>query len=210
MPKIKPFENYTQRYEEWFERHIYVYKSELNALRKLLPPGKGIEIGVGSGRFAAPLGIKFGVDPSVKMAKLSKERGIEVIRGIAEVLPIKDCTFDFALMVTTVCFLDDINMTFNEVKRILRPGGYLLMGFVDRESKIGRKYEIHKEGSVFYSIAKFYSTREVLTYLNKANFVEIRIVQTLFKDLKDIRTLEPVKNGYGEGSFVVIRARYTK
>jgi len=209
MPKIKPFENYTQRYEEWFERYIYVYESELNALRKLLPPGKGIEIGVGSGRFAAPLGIKFGVEPSVKMARLARERGIEVIRGIAEALPIKDCTFDFALMATTVCFLDDIHRAFEEVKRILRPGGYLLVGFVDRESRIGRKYETHKEESVFYSIAKFYSTREVLGYLNKAGFIEIEIVQTLFKDLKDIRVLEPVKSGYGEGSFVVIRARST-
>jgi len=209
MPKIKPFENYTQRYEEWFERHIYVYESELNALRKLLPPGKGIEIGVGSGRFAAPLGIKFGVEPSVKMARLAREKGIEVIMGIAEALPIKDYTFDFALMVTTVCFLDDIHMAFDEVKRILRPGGYLLVGFVDRESKIGRKYEIHKEESVFYSIAKFYSTSEVLGYLNKADFIEIEIVQTLFKDLKDIQASEPVKSGCGEGSFVVIRARST-
>jgi len=207
MPKIKPFENFTERYEEWFERHIHVYESELNALRQLLPLGRGIEIGVGSGRFAAPLGIKFGVEPSIKMAKITRARGIEVVGGIAEALPIKDSSFDFALMVTTVCFLDDIQRAFDEVKRILKPGGYFLVGFVDRESRIGREYESHKEESVFYSVARFYSTRELLDYLNKADFIEIEIVQTLFRDLKDIKTQEPVKSGFGEGSFVVIRAR---
>lgn len=207
MPNIKPFENYTEKYEKWFERHIHVYESELNAIRQLLPLGKGIEIGVGSGRFAAPLGIKFGVEPSIKMAKIARARGIEVVAGVAEVLPIKDSSFDFALMVTTVCFLDDIQKAFDEVKRILKPGGHLLVGFVDRESRIGREYESHKEESVFYSVAKFYSTRELLGHLNKADFVEIEIVQTLFRDLKDTNVQEPVKRGFGEGSFVVIRAR---
>lgn len=39
----------------------------------LLPNiGKGVEIGVGTGRFSAPLGIKLGVDPSWEMSKLAR------------------------------------------------------------------------------------------------------------------------------------------
>ena len=50
MPKVEPFEKYTSQYEGWFERNIFVYESELRALREQLPEsGKSIEIGVGSG-----------------------------------------------------------------------------------------------------------------------------------------------------------------
>ena len=59
MPKIEPFEKYSQDYEEWFEKHQKLYEAEIKAVKKLIPPfANGIEIGVGSGRFAVPLGIK--------------------------------------------------------------------------------------------------------------------------------------------------------
>lgn len=54
-----PFEKYTNDYDAWFEEHPFVYQSELKAVSSLWPSsGRGIEIGVGTGRFAAPLGIK--------------------------------------------------------------------------------------------------------------------------------------------------------
>jgi len=58
--KIEPFEKYTQKYEDWFERNRFAYESELQAVRAMLPKeGIGVEIGVGSGKFAVPLNIKF-------------------------------------------------------------------------------------------------------------------------------------------------------
>jgi len=109
MAKVEPFEEYGSQYKGWFERNKFVYESELRAIREQLPErGKGIEIGVGSGRFAAPLGIKLGLEPSRKMRELARSRGIETIEGIAERLPFHDSQFEFALMVTTICFVDDI------------------------------------------------------------------------------------------------------
>jgi len=64
MPKLKPFEEYTKRYEDWFKKNKFAYESELLAVKELIPAnGEGIEIGVGSGKFAEPLGIKLGVEP---------------------------------------------------------------------------------------------------------------------------------------------------
>jgi len=40
---------------------------------------------------------------------MARDRGIKVIHAVAERLPIKDSQFDFALMVTTICFLDDVD-----------------------------------------------------------------------------------------------------
>ncbi|MFA4669115.1 methyltransferase domain-containing protein [Pyrococcus kukulkanii] len=207
MPKIKPFEEHRDRYESWFERNKLAYLSELNAVKEVLPEGECVEVGVGTGRFAAPLGIKVGVEPSKKMAEVAEKRGIKVIPGVAEDLPFEDSSLVCILMVTTICFVDDPEKTIREAYRVLKPGGYLIIGFVDRESPIGREYEEKKDKSLFYREARFFSTKELIELLKKQGFIVDRIVQTLFHRLDEIREIEPVKEGYGEGSFVVIRAR---
>ncbi len=49
--------------------------------------GKGVEIGVSTGRFAEPLGIEIGVEPSKRMRETAKKRGIQVVGGIPEKVP---------------------------------------------------------------------------------------------------------------------------
>jgi ubiquinone/menaquinone biosynthesis C-methylase UbiE len=208
MPKIEPFEKHADRYEDWFERNRYVYQSEINAIRQILPDFKnGIEVGVGSGRFAGPLGIKFGIEPSIKLRKIAQIRGIEVVDGTAENLAFKDCSFDLALMVTTLCFLDDEIKAFMEIYRILRYGGYFINGFVDANSRLGRIYQKNKQNSVFYRVAKFFNTKEVVKLLKKAGFKDLKFRQTVFNTLDRIKKVERIEQGYGEGAFVVIRAQ---
>jgi SAM-dependent methyltransferase len=202
--RVDPFEKHYDRYEEWFEEHRYAYLSELEAVRHLIPEGKGVEVGVGSGRFAEPLGIKLGVEPSTKMAEISRRRGIRVIKGVAEDLPLKDESFDFVLMVTTICFLDNVERAIGEARRVLRPGGYIIIGFIDRESSLGREYLKQREENVFYREATFYSVLEILSFLK--GFRHVSVLQTIFRPLDSIDSVEPALEGYGKGSFVVIRA----
>jgi len=52
------FDRYYKKYDTWYEKNKFAYLSELGAIKKVLPKvGKGLEIGVGTGRFAAPLNI---------------------------------------------------------------------------------------------------------------------------------------------------------
>ncbi len=207
MPGVNDFDRNVQQYEEWFVSHPFAYVSELHAVRELLPlTANGIEIGVGTGRFSAPLGIRQGIEPSRSMAEVARKKGLDVISGVAENLPYKDSKFEFCLMVTTVCFLDDIDLAFQEAYRVLKPRGAFVIGFVDKNSPIGREYEQRKNESPFYKAATFYSVEDLLVHLKKAGFLKFRFCQTLFGPLQDMQKPSDVKEGFGEGSFVVIRA----
>ena len=207
MPGVNAFDKNVQQYEEWFVNNPFAYVSELHAVQELLPgKGSGIEIGMGTGHFSAPLGIKQGIEPSRAMAEVAKKKGLDVVIGVAENLPYKDSQFDFCLMVTTVCFLDDIDLAFKEAYRVLKPRGPFIIGFVDKNSPIGRSYEQQKNESQFYKAATFYSIDELLVHLKKSGFVKFSFCQTLFGPLQDMQEPSEVKEGFGEGSFVVIRA----
>ncbi|MFO7991028.1 MAG: class I SAM-dependent methyltransferase [Thermoplasmata archaeon] len=206
--KVKPFDENRDRYEEWFDRHPEVYRWELDAVEELLPgSGKSIEIGVGSGRFSEPFSIEYGVDPSDKMLMIAKGRGIQVVKGIGEELPIKGGVFDTVLIVTTICFFEDVEMALKEANRVLKQGGNIVIGFIDKESPLGIEYRRKKGQNVFYREAQFFSVEQVENLLNNAGFSEFEYVQTVFHGLNSVDGVEGVKMRYGEGSFVVIKGR---
>lgn len=207
MAKTSPFDEYSEDYEKWFDFNKYAYQSEIKAINHFIPDdGKGIEIGIGSGLFARPLGIKNGIEPSPQMRKLAQERGLNVYGGIAENVPVEDSVFDYALFVTTICFVDDIEKSLKEVMRILKPKGRVIIGFVDKNSHIGKVYQANKQFSTFYKEASFYSSEEIKNQLQNKGFQNIEFVQTLFGELKSIDEVQDFKQGYGEGSFVVVKA----
>jgi SAM-dependent methyltransferase len=207
MARTEPFDKYLDDYEEWFEEHKYVYETELEAVRHFIPLNQnGIEIGIGTGRFALPFEIKEGVEPSGSMQKYAVQKGLKVYKGTAEELPLENGSYDFVLMVTTICFVDDVKKAFYEVKRILKPGGSFIIGLVDRESSLGKVYELMKEQNKFYRFATFYSVDEVKKVLDENGFNNIKIIQTVFGELYEIRNSQMFKKGYGKGGFVVIKA----
>jgi SAM-dependent methyltransferase len=207
VPRVAPFEAHHQRYEAWFEKHEAAYMSELLALRPFVPwEGRGIEIGVGSGRFAAPLGVQVGLEPSPAMLAHAVARGIEVVEGMAEDLPFADASFDHALVVTTICFVDSPARMLAEAWRVLKPGGRLVMGFIDRDSALGQDYLVHQAENVFYREATFYSADEVAQLLSDAGFAIDAWGQTLAHPLPETSGIEPLRAGRGQCAFVVVAA----
>jgi len=208
MAKTGAFDNNLEEYEEWFVLNKYVFQSELRALKKAIPKNKeGFEIGIGSGLFARPFGIKEGIDPSKKMREKAKERGIKTIDAVAEHLPYSDGSWYFALMVTTICFVDDIITSFQEANRVIKKNGHLIIGFVDKNSPIGKQYLTFQDRSIFYKDAHFFGTEEISHYLEETGFIIEKIYQTVFGLVDTIHHVQKVENGYGKGSFVVIKTK---
>jgi ubiquinone/menaquinone biosynthesis C-methylase UbiE len=199
------FDQNTLEYDQWFDKHSFVYQSEILAIQQAIPKNKiGIEIGVGTGRFAEPLNIKFGIEPSENLARLAEQRGITVCRAYAENLPIDNTSFDFVLMVTAVCFLSDIRKAFSEVHRILKAQGDIILAIIDKNSELGKKYELEKSSNKFYQDAHFHSTEELTELLKQSGFQNFNYWQTLTKLNKN--EIEKPIQGFGNGSFVVIKA----
>ncbi|MDC6351327.1 class I SAM-dependent methyltransferase [Zeaxanthinibacter sp. PT1] len=203
------FDAHVAQYEKWYEDHQEVFQSELLALReqfaKLPENIQGIEIGLGTGRFSQPLGIKEGIEPSKEMAKLARKRGIEIMGAMAERLPYADLQFDFVLFVT-ICFLKDLKKALQEARRVLKPKGALIMGFLDSDQAVAKAYEAKKKHSNFYRDARFYKVSRIASLLRETGFVDPEYSQTLFGKLEDIEQLQFPLPGHGEGSFVVVKA----
>ena len=206
MARTAPFEAHSERYDKWYLRNHAAYLSELLAVRAVLPlAGLGLEIGVGTGRFAAPLGVEVGLEPASAMLSRARQRQIKVVQGIGEELPFADATFDYALMVVVLSFLDDPNAALAEIRRILRPGGALVIGFLDHGCPAGRSYLARHAHKVFFREATFYASAEVERLLGRADFHDLCWVQTLFRLPEETTEIQATRPGHGDGAFVVVR-----
>ena len=199
------FDHYYKKYDTWYEKNKFAYLSELEAVKQVLPKnGKGLEIGVGTGRFAQALGIKFGIDPSIEMLKIAKKRGVNVRLGDGERLPFKNDTFNYVAIIITICFVKYPQKVIEESLRVLKDNGKIIIGIIDKNSFLGKLYQEKK--SVFYKKAKFFSVMELTDLLKEAGFNRFYNFQTIFELPDRISSIEKPQNGFGKGSFVVISA----
>lgn len=122
-------------------------------------------------------------------------------------LPFSNNGFDYILSVTTICFVNDATAMLSEAYRVLKPGGELIIGFIDWTSDLGQHYLAHQAENVFYREATFYSADEVELLLRDKGFTEPVWVQTLPKPLDETHEIEPISDGCGQGAFVVVKAK---
>ncbi len=186
------FEGKALEYDEWYDRNEEIFVKEVECLKKIVPEGLILEVGVGTGRFAEKLSA-IGIDASLDMLKVAKKR-VEVVRGDANSLPFKSEVFDAVLLIVTICFLENPKKAVEEIRSVLKKGGYLIIGFVPKNSALGKLYEKKgKRGHRFYSVAKFYTLEEIEEILNK-NF-----------EIEQISGIDVISSG----DFLCVKAKRT-
>jgi len=178
IPSRQVFEDLAADYDHWFDEHGEVYEAQVRMLGTAIPEsGCGLEVGVGSGRFAVPFGIRFGIDPSGKLVQIAQHHEIEVVVGEGEHLPYHAGSFDYVLMMTVICFLDNPFAVFHEVNRVLRPGGFLIVGFIEAGGKIHQEYIHESTKGRFLRFAKFRTIGDVERFFKDGGFAQVSVIE---------------------------------
>ena len=200
------FDQYYKKYDSWYDKNRYAYLSELEALKKVIPlQGKGLEIGVGTGRFAAPLGITIGIDPSMNMIKIAEQRDVIVLIGRGECLPFQNSSYDYIAIIVTLCFVKDPVNILNEAMRVLKKNGHIILGIIDKNSSWGRYYQ--KKKNIFYKQANFYDVLWLTDLLKHHGIKNIVYYQTLFHLPTTVNHIEKSQKGFGKGGFIVLSGK---
>ncbi len=93
---------------------------------------------------------------------------VELREGTSTSLPYSDDEFDKALAVNVHYFWEDPVSNLEEIRRVMRPGGRLALGFVDKEG-------IGKQKFTRTGLFKLYGAEETALLLEEAGFSEARV-----------------------------------
>lgn len=107
-----------------------------------------LDVGSGTGLCAAlaqevvgPTGRVVALDPSTGMLEVARRRGVrETIEGRAESLPFPNASFDIVSMSYMLRHIEDLMLAFREARRVLRPGGRIVIFEVTRPTTIGLRH----------------------------------------------------------------------
>ncbi len=127
---------------------------------------KHLDVAIGTGAVAAPAlelvgdsGTVVGLDASHGMlVQTRKNLPVSVVQGIAERLPFPDATFEFVSMGYALRHVNDLDVTFAEYFRVLKPGGRLLiLDFCRPRTAVGTAVIRFYMGKVVPLMARMFS-----------------------------------------------------
>jgi ubiquinone/menaquinone biosynthesis C-methylase UbiE len=147
-----------------------------------LAPADGdriVEIGFGHGSTLCAIAAKAphaalaGIDLSADAARFAARRckigadRIDLRAGDSAQLPWPDASFDKAYSVHTIYFWTDPQQNLSEVRRVLRPGGRLVLGLRERSPAAVASFPA--------PVYRFYSDDELVALLQASDFTEIEV-----------------------------------
>ncbi|MCX6818912.1 MAG: class I SAM-dependent methyltransferase [Candidatus Aenigmarchaeota archaeon] len=122
---------YDKTAEKYDSRHTnymlsYMRKAEEELIKKYVF-GKTLDIGCGTGHHLNLVN-SIGLDVSLPMLDEAKKKNCtKLVQGSAEDIPFPDKSFDTILCIFTVLNFCDINKAVNEMKRVLKTGGKIII-----------------------------------------------------------------------------------
>lgn len=181
------FDAEAETYDSWYETALgsYVDQAETEAVFDLLKPVPGekiIDVGCGTGNFSIKLARTgcsvTGVDVSGMMLSKAGEKtaGLDVSLCNADSasLPFPDNSFDAAISVTAFEFMKEREKSFDEMMRVVKKGGRVVIGTINRNSSWGELYEsLASQKKTVFQYAKLLD-RQALEAINRKKIPEIR------------------------------------
>ncbi|ROL58221.1 class I SAM-dependent methyltransferase [Bacteroidetes/Chlorobi group bacterium Naka2016] len=187
------FDLESQNYDSWYETKLghFVDQIETQAVFDLLTPEENmkiLDVGCGTGNYSIKLAklncIVTGIDISEEMLKIAKRKSeaeqlpINFVHGNIESMPFESNSFDAVISVAVLEFVNNKAKAFEEIFRVVKPKGKIVVGFLNKESPWGELYlsDEFQKNTVF-KYAYLY-TREEISKIHSEELVKIK--ETLF------------------------------
>ena len=160
------FADSAQSYDRWYESKMGAFADQAQtelALRLFKPQKRMhvLDVGCGTGNFSlklARLGLKVtGIDVSSDMLHAAErkaeeeELAIDFLLMDAHDIKFKDNYFDGVFSMAALEFMDKPERALDEMFRVVKKGGRILVGTINKESRWGELYleRKHRQDSVF-------------------------------------------------------------
>jgi len=150
-----------------------IEKEIVSAHLKRLPKTNWLELGCGTGhwsKFFSDWGFQItAVDNSEAMLEIARSKNLENVdfmNADAARLPFPDGHFSGIVSITMLEFVEDLELVLNEIDRVLKPEGTLVLGCLNALSEPGK----NKNNDPVFQHARFFTPseiKEMLTRLGK-------------------------------------------
>jgi len=192
MKSIYNFNIEADTYDEYYSTDLgrAIDESEKACVQKFLDRianRKILELGCGTGHWSgwmASQGFEVhGVDIAEKM--LEKAKGKNIPNSKFEVMSMTDLQFrdnsvENIIAITSLEFSIDLDKTFSEIKRVLKPNGYLIAAVLNSKSVIG----VNKDNNPTFVNANFFTKEEInlrLSEFGEPEFCEAAFLNDKFE-----------------------------
>jgi len=215
------FDDWPEKYDLWFETPIgrLIKKYESDLVLEMLRPEKGeriLDAGCGTGVFtldvlasgAQIVGLELSLPMLMRAGRKLEEHSFHAVRGDMTNLPFAENQFDKAVSVTAIEFIEDGKTAINELFRVTKPGGCVVVATLNSLSPwaVRRKKRAKNRPSLFEH-AFFRSPDQLKRFAPVKGAVKTAIHFQKDDDPEEIEKIE--KNGQARGlqtgAFAVVR-----
>lgn len=177
----------------------YIEKDVIAEFLKDKPAQVILELGCGTGHWTEFLTHKgyevIGIDISDAMLDIARRKnllGCKFMKADASELPFENNSFDTVVSITMLEFTGNIPKVLNEIHRVLKPQGNLILGCLNANSTLGKS----KEHDDVFRNAHFFSKDELkaeLSVLGPVEFIECVYLNSAFDILDGSMENYPVE-----------------
>ena len=173
----KFYDGISSKYEINHSKYITITNKEhLTKINFLCKKGKILEIGCGSGRILSEIketDLAIGLDISTNMLKIARSKNCVVVQANSTLLPFKNNGFDLVYSFKVLSHIPDIQKTINEIIRVVKPGGYILLEFYNDQSF---KYIVIKKIKDFLKLKLLYSRYDSIKTITSYFSTNVKLI----------------------------------
>ena len=215
------FDHWSEKYDQWFETSMgqLIKSYEVELILNMLMPSPGefiLDAGCGTGVFtthilktgARVVGLELSHPMLVRALWKCARRPFLSVQGDMRRLPFADDSFNKALSITAIEFIEDAKVAVEEMYRVTEPGGIIVVATLNSLSPWAhRRKEAAKKGHPIFSHAIFRSPEEIAGLSPVEGIVQTAIHFKKNDDLDLAPEIEKEgrERGLDTGAFLVAR-----